>query len=201
MQMTITELYERLSDKDFQDPETGSLFFHAYMYVYDPEKEYQIRNEILNIKERLHRPNNFLDVLVLNIFDEFCEYLGEKKFGNKKMYDFLLEREKQDPDKVFESLSREAKNESFFSFINEKIRKHLSEASEFEKAYVFIHGFGQIFPYLRASKFLNNFEQYISGDYKIIMFYPGTAKKNYSLFDILNDENPYRAIKLINESL
>jgi len=33
------------------------------------------------------------------------------------------------------------------------------------------------------------------------MFYPGTVNKKYSLFDILNDENPYRAIKLINESL
>lgn len=199
--MTITELYEKLSDKDFQDPETGNLFFHAYMYVYDPEKEYEIRDEILNVKERLHRPNNYLDVLVLNIFDEFCEYLREKDFGKKKLFDFFLEREKQDPEKVFDSLTREAKQDGFFSFVNKKIRKHLDQGSDFEKAYVFVHGFGQIYPYLRASKFLSNFEKYITGDYKIIMFYPGTAKTNYSLFDILNDENPYRSIKLINEVL
>lgn len=55
--MTITELYNQLADKNFQDPLTGNLFFPAYMYVYDPEKEYEIQQEIINIKERLYRPN------------------------------------------------------------------------------------------------------------------------------------------------
>ena len=45
---------------------------------------------------------------------------------------------------------------------------------------------------------MNNFEKY-NKNYKIINFYPGKAKDNYySLFGTLNDENLYRAIKLIN---
>jgi len=48
--MTITELYNQLADKDFQDHSTGDLFFPAYMYMYDPTKEYEIDNEILDIK-------------------------------------------------------------------------------------------------------------------------------------------------------
>ncbi len=54
--MTITELYTQLADKDFQDHETGNLFFPAYMYMYDAQKEYEIDKEILDIKNRLHRP-------------------------------------------------------------------------------------------------------------------------------------------------
>ena len=50
--MTITELYNQLANKDFQDHLTGNLFFPAYMYVYDPEKEYEIDAEIINIKEK-----------------------------------------------------------------------------------------------------------------------------------------------------
>ena len=71
--MTITELYNQLSDKDFQDHQTGNLFFPAYMYMYDATKEYEIDREILDIKNRLHRPNNYLDVMVLDIFEEFIK--------------------------------------------------------------------------------------------------------------------------------
>lgn len=197
--MTITELYEQLKDKDFQDPTTGNLFFPAYMYLYDPAQEYQIQDEIANIKDRLHRPTAFLDVLVLNIFQEFLEFLKSRKFGQQSLYEFFLEREKTDPEKVNDSLKREATRDEFFLHINQKIQEHLLAPGEHKKTYVFIHGFGQIFPYLRASKFLSNFEKYIQG-YKIIMFYPGTAKDYYSLFGLLNDEHAYRSIKLINES-
>jgi hypothetical protein len=68
--MTITELYNQLCDKDFQNHQTGNLFFPAYMYMYNPELEYEVEKEILNIKNRLHRPNNYLDVMVLDIFEE-----------------------------------------------------------------------------------------------------------------------------------
>ena len=79
--MTITELYNKLDDKDFQNHLTGNLFFPAYMYVYDPDKEYEIDQEIMNIKERLHRPTNYLDVMVLDIFEEFLEFMRNKNFG------------------------------------------------------------------------------------------------------------------------
>ena len=43
---------KELSNEDFQDPDTGTLFFPAYICTYDPEKEYEIRVEIENLKER-----------------------------------------------------------------------------------------------------------------------------------------------------
>lgn len=198
--MTITELYQQLSDKKFQNPATGNLFSNAYMYIYDPEKEYSVRKEIESIKDRLVRPNNFIDVLILDIFDEFCNYLRNKKFGNHVMLDFFLEREKEDPKKVNDSLIREAKNDDFYKYLDHKIKEHFNTESDLEKVYVFIHGFGQIYPYLRTSKFLNRFEKFFIGEaYKMILFFPGEVKNNYSLFKLLNDENPYRAIKLINQ--
>ena len=195
--MTITELYEQLADKDFQDPTTGNLFFPAYMYLYDPEQEYQIQEEIQNIRDRLYRPNNYLNVLVLDIFQEFLAYLKENTFGKKTKFEFFLEQEPTKPDKVEESLKRDANSDKFFLHLHNKIQAHFTASGEFEVGYVFVHGFGAIFPYMRASKFLNNFEKYISG-YKIILFYPGEAKEHYSLFKLLNDENLYRAIKLLN---
>jgi|SRR5665647_1639308 len=195
--MTINELYDLLSNEDFQDPKTGNLFFPAYMYIYDPAKEYYIREQIQQMKDRLIRPNTYVDVLIINLFTEFIEFLKTRDFGGKTLLDTLLQKELKDPGKVTDSLRREATRREFLSNLNDKIKTHIEPSDELKKSYVFVHGFGEIYPYLRASKFLSNFEKYITG-YKIILFYPGTAKDYYSMFDLLNDENPYRAIKLIN---
>lgn len=195
--MTIPELYTKLSDKDFQDHETGSLFFPAYMYMYDATKEYEIETEILDIKNRLHRPNSYLDVMVLDIFEEFTEWLKETKFGKVSKYEFYLTHEAQKQGAVRNSLEKDAYDDRFLKFLDNKIQSHLISAKPYEVSYVLCKGFGNAYPYIRASRFMSNFEKYVRG-FKIILFYPGKAKEYYSLFGLLRDENLYRAIKLIN---
>lgn len=196
--MTITELYTQLSDKDFQNHQTGNLFFPAYMYMYDPEKEYEVDAEILDIKNRLHRPSNYLDVMVIDIFEVFVEYLKQEKFGRETKFNYYTQHELSKPEAVDKSLKMDAYNQRFLTYLSNKIQEHLTQAGESEVAYVFLKGFGRSFPYIRASRFMNNFEKYIKS-YKLIMFYPGEAENYYSLFGLLKDENLYRAIKLINE--
>lgn len=196
--MTITELYDQLCDKEFQNHYTGNLFFPAYMYMYDATKEYEVDREILSIRDRLFRPANYLDALVIDIFDEFLTYLKSETFGKKSKYDFYLDHEASSMQKVADALKQDAYNDRFLAYLDKKIQDHLSNADEYEVAYVFVKGFGNSFPYLRASRFMNKFEKYING-FKLIMFYPGQAKDYYSLFGLLKDENLYRAIKLLNE--
>ena len=195
--MTITELYNQLENKDFQDHETGNLFFPAYMYTYDEEKEYEIDREILDIKNRLHRPNNYLDVMVIDLFEIFCDYLKQEKFAKSNKFDFYRSNELEKSDAVKKALEKDAYDLRFLEYIHKKIQTHLDNAGTFEVAYVFVKGFGNAYPYIRASRFMNNFEKHIKG-FKLIMFYPGEAKNYYSLFGLLKDENLYRAIKLIN---
>jgi hypothetical protein len=196
--MTITELYTQLSNKDFQDHQTGNLFFPAYMYLYKPEKEYEIEKEILDIKERLHRPNNYLDVMVMDIFEELIDFLKNTMFGKISKYEFYMQHEENKAEAVDKALKQDAYDARFLQHLHDKITNHLENSGEHEVAYVFVKGFGKSFPYLRASRFMNNFEKFIKG-YKLIMFYPGHAKEYYSLFGLLKDEHLYRAIKLINE--
>jgi hypothetical protein len=200
--MTITELYERLSDKEFLNPDTGNLFSKAYMYLYDPKEEYHVRNEMKLIKDRLIRPDIYRNILILDIFQAFLDFLNHSTFGKRKKFDFLIEQEEKNARKVEDSLHRDATSPKFFAFLNDKIGKHFNDAGDYEVGYVFVHGFGSIFPYLRASKFLNNFEKYFmdNSQYKLILFYPGSADQmRIKLFSQLEDENPYRAIKLINQ--
>jgi len=198
--MTIDELYTKLEDKGFQDTETGALFYNVYVYQYPAIEEYTIREQIGNLKQRLRRPNNNLDILTINVFEEFCVYLNQKKFGNNpSMLQYLLNKEKEGTP-VQDTLIRNACNEDFFAWIDSAIQKHFTDNNGLKKAYVFLYGFGQIFPYLRTNTFLSNFERYNKNEsYKLIVFYPGHASGNsFSLFDILEDNNTYRSIKLIN---
>lgn len=196
--MTIEELYEHLANDDFKDHETGNLFFPAYMYMYEAEKEYEIDAEINNIKDRLYRPANYLDVIVLDIYEEFLAYLKQEKMAKSNKFDFYMLHEKSKKDAVEKSLFRDAYDKRFLSFLNSKIQSHLAVDDGLLRSYVFLKGFGNAFPYIRTSRFFNNFEKNIKG-YKLIMFYPGEAKEYYSLFGLLKDENLYRAIKLINQ--
>ena len=196
--MTIAELYTKLSNKDFQDHATGNLFFPAYMYMYDPTKEYEIENEILDIKNRLHHPNNYLDVMVMDIFEEFVEFTKNTNFGKATKFNFYLQHEEKKQEAVQKALEKDAYDTRFLDFLDQKINEHLNTSKPSEVSYVLLKGFGNAFPYIRASRFMSNFEKYIRG-YKLIMFYPGEAKEYYSLFGLLKDENLYRAIKLINQ--
>jgi hypothetical protein len=198
--MTISDLYdELLSDKEWQDPLTGNLFFPAYIFTYPPENEYSIRVEIEGLNARLKRPNNYIDALILNIFDEFLEYLKSDKLGDESMYDLLLEKDLSDdpPAELRELLSEQANSLDFFNFVNAKAEAHFDLPSKFKKVYLFLYGFGSMFPFLRASTYLKNFEQHVDG-YKLILFFPGSYEnKHYHLFNEFHDENIYRAT-LIN---
>ena len=197
--MTISDLFDELANKDFQEPSTGSLFFPAYIYTYPPENEYEIRDEIAKLKERLIRPDNYIDCLILNIFHEFITYLKEIIIGEESLFHLILKEEKNDAKNMANLLKEKARDASFFDYINNKALEHFNLPSKFKKVYLMIHGFGSIFPYLRTSEFLKNYEKYLSGGYKLITFFPGKYEnKNYHLFNIFNDENIYRAT-LINK--
>ncbi len=44
--INVDKIYNLLADKGFQEPRTGNLLFPAYVYTYQPEQEYQIREQI-----------------------------------------------------------------------------------------------------------------------------------------------------------
>jgi hypothetical protein len=196
--MTIPELYDKLASDGFKDYETGNIFFPAYMYMYKAEDEYKINADIEDIKHRLHRPSNYLDIMVLDIYEEFIAYLKQAKMAKTTKFEFYMMHEAKKQPAVEKALFKDAYDPKFLEFLNTKIKEHLATEDSYQRSYVFFKGFGNAFPYIRTSRFFNNFEKYVKG-YKLIMFYPGEAKEYYSLFGLLKDENLYRAIKLINE--
>lgn len=189
---TIDKIFHLLSDEDFKDPDTGLLFFPVYIYTYPAGKEFQIRNQIDLLNEKLKRPSNNLNCLVINIYKEFISYLQESKFAGTSLFDAIIELEKENYLEALEFIQEKANEEKFLNFIGEKFQAYFKE-QQTDKIYLFLHGFGSVFPYLRLSTLLKNTEKYTK-NFKLIAFYPGDFKNaNYSLFGFFNDDNVYRA--------
>lgn len=181
-----------MADKGFQEPRTGNLFFPVYIYTYEPSEEYEMRKEINLLIEKLKRPNNYLDSLVINMYDEMIEYLKEEQFANRTLFDLISEKEKEDDEEALTWVRDEINEGNFYNNFTKKVQNHFGQNNE-KKVYLVLHGFGTAYPYLRVSDFLKNTEQFIK-EFKVIVFYPGNYDNyNYNMFGLLNDDNLYRA--------
>lgn len=191
------KIYDLMSDKGFQEPRTGNLFFPAYVYTYRPELEYEIRDQIAQLIKKLKRPNHYLDCLVINIYEELINYLKADSFSGSTIFDSILEKEKEDYEDALNWVLDEVDN-GFYEYFEEKVKDHFKEKNE-KRVFLIIYGFGTAFPYLRASDFLKKTEKLIK-EFKVIVFYPGTYENsNYNMFNELNDDNLYRANHLNNQ--
>ena len=203
--MTIKELDDKLNSPSFQDPENGDLFYNFFIYQYPAEKEYDIRRQIQEFKANLIRPINYVDVLCLNLFEEFCQFLDQKKFlKHPSMLKYLMEKEEADPSKASstqETLIRNAHSQEFLQFLHKRILDHINIKDDFRRPFVFVSGVGSMFPYIRVNELLALYENYNdTSRYKIIVFYPGHREENsFRLFGVLPDNHTYRATLLINE--
>lgn len=204
-EVVVDKLYERLCQPDFQDTANGDIFYNYFIIPYDPAKEYETRERICWYQQNLIRPNNFVNALHLDIFDVFCKYLDNKPFGKKhpSYLKYLIEKEAKDSensDGVARSLTQQAQSDGFIRHIRDIIIAHKDAEKENKTPYVFISGFGNIYPYLRLSTFLNKYEEYNqTGKYKIFAFYPGEPEGNsFRLFDRFDDQHVYRAALILD---
>ena len=200
--MTVEQLYEKLCSKKFQDTQSGDLFYNFFVYLYPADKEFEMREQIEDIKENIKRPVNNVDVLTLDIFEEFCRFMDGQSFGKHPSYlNYMLEKDESRPDDVTKALLLKANSDDFMLYIHNKIMEHVSKVDEYIRAYVFLYGLGNIYPDLRTSNLLNRYERYNRSErYKIILFYPGDQDgATFMLFGDLEDNHTYRAIVLMNE--
>ena len=104
--MTVEQLYEKLCSKAFQDPRNGDLHYNYFMFQYDATKEYDMLRQIDDIREKIRRPNNNVDVLLLDLFEEFTAFLDGRSFGRKwnSYKDYLINKEQTMKKEVETSL-------------------------------------------------------------------------------------------------
>lgn len=161
-----------------------------------------MREQIDRIKDNIKRPVNNVDVLTLDIFEEFCQFMDKQSFGKHPSYlEYILDKDRTKPDDVTRALQLKANSDAFMKYLHDRIMEHVNKIDEYIRPYVFMYGIGNIYPYLRTSNLLNRYEPYNRSErYKIILFYPGDQSgSSFNLFGDLEDNHTYRAIVLMNE--
>ena len=192
MNIFTDNLYELLANKGFQEPRTGNLFFPAYIYTYSPEQEYDIRNQIILLNEKLQRPRHFLDSQVINIYHELINFLKNETFAGKSLFELVIEKEKDESEEALAWVRDEINFGNFYDHFENMVKSHFHDTNS-KKVYLLLYGFGSSFPLLRASELLKRTEKLIK-EFKVIVFYPGEYKDaKYNLFGMFNDDNMYRA--------
>ena len=191
MPQKMNAIFELLSEQEFKNPDTGLLFFPVYIYTYSPKDEFEMRKEILKLDEKLKRPSNSLNSLLINLYHEFIEWLESQEVFGDTLLNEVFEAEKRDYQSNLSYLIDQANSDVFIQYIGQKI-KHYFESQSSDKVYLLLSGIGEIYPYLRLSNFFKKTEGYVR-NYKIIAFYPGEFENNkYLLFGMPNNENLYR---------
>ncbi|KST91110.1 putative cytoplasmic protein [Lactococcus lactis subsp. lactis] len=180
----LDQIKPRILEKGFLENEGLSNEVGIYIFQYDPKDELIVQAYVQKITEG---SNPQFKIVKQDLYELFLRILEEKRvlpaisdMELKKGKDFLLQQ-----------LQKIASPKEFL----DRMKK-----VEIEKRNVlFLTGVGQVYPFMRAHKVLDNM-QHMFENVPIIMFYPGEfTGQSLSLFNEFSDGNYYRAFNLLIE--
>jgi len=195
--MTLEEfIYEKftfirkvVSQERFLKMEGLSGEIPFWIAPYDVRAENQVNSEIVNLVRKLQ--NDGIKALCVDLFELSCELVDEH-IGLEEMFALEQSMEKQ----FFIDALQSTIN------IHERFIPAISERIEAESpSMLLIKGVGRVFPFIRSHIVLNNLQSAVK-NIPTLMFFPGEySGKSLKLFDLLADDNYYRANNIFSQNI
>ncbi len=181
------QVLERLQSKELHSNKGLGNEIGFYIFDYPPEAELQIRESLQILMEQLKQSHPDLNVTHINLFKVLTDYLKERNLLENT---FKLQKDKGDLA-TKKALKEGPLRESRFS-------KYLEETVHPVKHdLVLISGVGNMYPLIRTHTLLSNLHSIFKGT-PLVMMYPGIYDgQSLKLFNILENNNYYRAFKLV----
>ncbi len=156
---------------------------------YDVRAENQVNTEIGNLVRKLH--NDGIKAMCVDLFELSCELVDEH-IGLEEMFALEQSMEKQ----FFIDALQSTIN------IHERFIPAISERIEAESpSMLLIKGVGRVFPFIRSHIVLNNLQSAVK-NIPTLMFFPGEySGKSLKLFNLLEDDNYYRANNIFSQKI
>ena len=162
-----------------------------YIFDYNPQDEYSIRNEIKKLKSRNQ------DIVEFDLYEMMLDIIEEQGYTED-----VISAEK-DYDKqhllseIFQPILSVEENDNEFL---EKFKLVKDDGTKI----ILVTGVGKSYPVIRSHTILNNLQNIFKRN-PVVMMYPGRyeTKKAMTLrlFDRLDDDNYYRAFPLVERRL
>lgn len=159
-----------------------------YIFDYDPSQELLVREHINFLKRKVVDEIYGTSTIEFDLYVIVLEILESKGYLEKV---FELERQKGT-----DYLLKPIKNTLRLTQRDDLVVRYIRERVE-EETIIFLTGIGKVWPIIRSHTILNVLHAAID-QVPLIMFYPGTyTGQGLKLFDDIDDQNYYRAFKLI----
>lgn len=162
-----------------------------YIFDYNPQDEFTIRNEVKKLKSR--NPN----IIEFDLYEMMLEIIDQQGY----MQD-VIEAEK-DYDKqhllseIFQPILSVEEDDNEFL-------ENFKAVDDDGTKIILVTGVGKSYPVIRSHTILNNLQNIFKRN-PVVMMYPGRyeTKKTMTLrlFDRLDDDNYYRAFPLVERRL
>ena len=186
---TINHIFDIVSNPRFINMEGLSGEIPFWVAPYDISKELKVESEIKHLVRKL-KTSGF-EPLCIDLFELSCEII-EEKIGMEELKQIEL-----DLDKSFflDALQSTINiHDRFIPAIGEKVK-------ETNPQMLFLKGVGKVYPFIRSHIVLNNLQSEIK-DIPTLMFYPGEySGRSLRLFNMLEDDNYYRAFNIYTYKL
>lgn len=160
-----------------------------YIFDYPAERELFVRKRIEVMKNKIDRGADGFELVVFDLYDiviNFLESRGylEECFKMEKTGGFNEVR-----GAISQMFSASNENNLIIKQIKDKTPKN---------SVVVLTGIGKLYPLLRVHLILNNMHQVVDS-VPVVLCYPGEyTGQSLCLFSVLQDENYYRAFKLVD---
>ena len=160
-----------------------------YVFDYPAEEEMLVRERVEYIRQKNENSIDGFKVVVYDLYEIIIGILKDKGYLEK-----CFEFEKT---KGFERITKSVSNMLRITSADSLIVNYIKDNTP-ENSVVFLVGIGKCYPILRSHTVLNNLHQVVD-NVPVVLFYPGKYDgQELVLFGDINDDNHYRAFKLVD---
>ena len=178
-------IFKVVSTQSFLKKETLNGEVSFWISSYDIADERLVKKEILNLQKKLQ--NEGCPTLVIDLFQLTCDII-ETHFGMEKI--LLVEKRKKRKESFLRSL------QSTINIQERMIPEIVHRVEESKVKLLFLDSIASVYPFIRSHSILNNLHAHVD-KIPVVMFYPGKyTGQTLQLFEVLEDDNYYRATNI-----
>lgn len=176
--------YEQINNSAFLNMESIGGEVPFYIATHLPQNQNEAGREINALIKKLDTQG--IRVLEINLFDLCLEIIQQED----ELEDLFEEEKSSSKDEFLETM------QSILDVETEVIPSVLKKLKRSTYDVLFITGVGEVFPFIRSHTILNNLQR-IAKDAPTVLFFPGKYNgTSLELFNLLKDDNYYRAFNL-----
>ncbi|AYD39513.1 DUF1788 domain-containing protein [Clostridium fermenticellae] len=184
----LDEILPKIAEPEFRLNKGLGNEIGFYIFDYQPEYELLVRDRVKFIKEKAKSAYG-LNIVEFDLYDIVLEILDSKGYLKKN---FAMEQ-KKGSKQVFNATKKALRltldNDLVISYIAERL-----DGTDI----VFLTGIGKAWPIIRSHTILNNLHRIVEKQ-PLVMFFPGKYDGgSLMLFNVLKDDNYYRAFPLVD---